>query len=121
MREAGFPHYPWLPSDDGTHWHNTETNETRPYPPSSSSGARRKRKKRRRKRTRSLVDFPVVLRAVPRARHARDAPGRIVSGFFGDYVDAGDQGNMFGHEDTIALRTLRSLVSGSHLFGVGLA
>ena len=42
MREAGFPHYPWLPSNDGTHWHNTETNETRPYPPSSSSGARGK-------------------------------------------------------------------------------
>ena len=52
MREAGFSHDPWLPSDDGTHWHNTETNETRPYPPSSSSGARRKRKKRRRKRSR---------------------------------------------------------------------
>ena len=51
MREAGFPHYPWLPSDDGTHWHNTETNETRLYPPSSSSGARRKKKKRRKKKT----------------------------------------------------------------------
>ena len=42
----------------------------------------------------SLVDFPVVLRAVPRARYVRDAHGLIVSGFFGDYV------------------------SGSHLFGV---
>ena len=32
MRDAGFPHYPWLPSDDGTHWYNTETDETRLYP-----------------------------------------------------------------------------------------
>ena len=65
MREAGFPHCPWLPSDDGTHWHNTETNETRPYPPSSSSGARRKRKKRRRKRTRRSSHVPRRLPGCP--------------------------------------------------------
>ena len=80
MREAGFPHFPWLPSDDGTNWFNTETDETRPYPPSSSSGARRKRKKRRRKRTSRSSYVPRR-----RARHVRDAPGRIVSGFFGNY------------------------------------
>ena len=56
-RRRSFPRYPWLPSDDGTHWYNTETDETRLYPPSSSSGARRKRKKRRKKKTPKSSSF----------------------------------------------------------------
>ena len=63
---------------------------------SSSSVSGLKKKKKRRKRRRR----PTAWRrssAVPHARHVRDALGRFVSGFFGDYVP------------------------GSHLFGSGVA
>ena len=121
MREAGFSHYPWLPSDDGTHWHNTETNETRPYPPSSSSGQKRKRKKRRKKR-------------LPRGRARRRQRQRPLSGAL--IVDSGRgmcracfpssrcvpfgcrQAQMLGIMAGITRRTRTPLVSGSHLFAV---